>query len=336
MKIKKLFCAVFIAAMLSVMMSAAMAGTDEAMNDWMREWCPKAVKAFRPVNLDCTDQGIRMEVVSAGFKKANELYVIYSLEDTEGDRISEMTDAIFEVDYADNCSWEGYIANALADSESNQVFFGECYKFNFSKKPRDQELTVSMRQFYPSRETAVDLLPIYRQYGSQAEAVSAPANAANYCNYDPTVKNSLPDSLRVLSNNVPEIPIADHVTLSGIGIVDGFLHVQLHLTDCGTSYIDGCYYRPVFARCELYDIDDENTFEKYTDTARMIGGIDTIAWGSQPDDIYMPEYLEFVFTVDSELTDAQVFTANIINVDPPVLGDWEVTIPLKMIQKAKK
>ena len=86
----------------------------------------------------------------------------------------------------------------------------------------------------------------------------------------------------------------------------------------------------------MYDIDDENTFEKYADAARMIGGIDTIAWGSQPDDIYMPEYLEFVFTVDSELTDAQVFTANIINVDPPVIGEWKVTIPVKMIQKGKK
>ncbi len=332
---KKLsFSVVFVVILLFMLMATALAVTNDAFNDWLYQWWPEAATAFRPVNLSCEDQGIRMEIVSAVLNTNDDLYVTYSLEDPEQNRISEYTDPEFDIDYDGLPFEDGYLSSALKDPDSSKVFFSVHYIYKTHTDPKARELTASLQYIAPGPETAtVDLLPLYRQYAGRAESVSAPENAQAYSCYDAGKTGTLPDSIHVLNNNVPEIPLAKHVTLSGIGMVDGFLHVQFHLTDCPTMQVDNYMYRPVYAYPELYDKDDEDGYMKYLNTSRMIGGIDTVAWGSQPGDPTIPEWLEYIYTVDSDLTDAQVFTANVRLNEPPITGNWKVQIPLRMIRK---
>ncbi len=42
---------------------------------------------------------------------------------------------------------------------------------------------------------------------------------------------------------------------------------------------------------------------------------------------------EYIFKVDSELTEKQILEAEIAHPEPPIMGMWSVVIPVRLIQK---
>ena len=95
-----------ILAMVTVLLLGtftAFAATNERVNTWLYEFWPEAATALMPANTSSVKEGIRLELVSAEVQD-DELTMVFSLEDLEGDRIGPDTtvDATMEWEYVES------------------------------------------------------------------------------------------------------------------------------------------------------------------------------------------------------------------------------------------
>ena len=90
---KKKISLAFILAMVLLVacIATAVAGAiNEDFNAWLYQVWPEAALKLMPVNMTCENQGIRMELISAAAEDTD-VYLIFSMQDLEGDRINEST-----------------------------------------------------------------------------------------------------------------------------------------------------------------------------------------------------------------------------------------------------
>ena len=372
---KKKISFAFILAMILVAacVATAVAGaTNEAFNAWLYNIWPEAALKLMPVNMSCTDNGIRMKVESAT-ADGSDIYIVYSLEDLEGGRLNGSLEGIdvgsvfssmeenaplmqIETEDPDNpFSWEYdgetaqetgmMLSDPLYTFGENKISYGFHLQYNTDNLPKDGTILIRAGDIWFKKHTVLDLLPLYRQYAGQAKTMPVPEGAS---------KPGIPGLTQVLdSSNSPEIPVADHIYLSGIGMVDGRLHVQYHLVDCDVVYKEyhdedqrTITYYPVDHWVWLYDADEAEGYDakgKYP--MRQIGwgseyldhsteGWQEAALARDPDQKW-ERWVEYVFNIDGEPTEDQVFTADIQSMlMPPVLGEWELEVPLRLITKA--
>ena len=341
-----------LALLLVLFIATAIAGaTNEAFNTMLYENFPGLATLLMPVNRTCEDQGIRMELLSA-VAKGNEMLLTFSLEDLEGDRIDRYTDAGLNIDFDNGdagMNYSGTMSPAYDDEDTHKVRFINEMEFDSLPAPRDGQIKATMETIWPRRYSDVDLLPLLGEYGSLAEAMPAPENAIAYAGYkdhqfmiclseyieDPWV---IPDTLRVLSpGRMPEIPLTDGISLSGIGMVDGRLHVQMHYTDLSErEAFDGeekVTYYPWEIWITLRDLTDEDAVgpaKKYRKENLLDGGITQLYWEENGE-----TWEEDIFTPGSALTEEQFFAAEITETLEPVFGHWEVTFPLRLIRRTE-
>ena len=122
-------------------------------------------------------------------------------------------------------------------------------------------------------------------------------------------------------------------------MVDGLMHIQLHITvpkevsipgtaENGWKTVD---YVPCSAWIELYDTetgfdaDDQNRRQD-----KLPGGISTLYW--EAEGAGGERWEEIILTPDSEPEETQTFTAEIIESSVPISGDWRIKIPMRTIQ----
>ena len=123
-------------------------------------------------------------------------------------------------------------------------------------------------------------------------------------------------SLLVLNtNNSLEIPVIDGVTLTGIGIVDGALHVQIRYTDIHHTDNHG------FLR-----LSDKNG-ASYDESIRK-QELGHVSWFGENFD----SWEEYIFDAYPEDLSQIVLQGEFTTAAPAVEGDWHVTFPLSVIQ----
>ena len=341
-----------LALVLVLFIATAIAGmTNEAFNTFLYETFPELATLLMPVNMSCEDQGIRMELLSAAAKE-NETLVTFSLEDLEGDRLDGYTDTMLslEFDTDDDVGCAGSFSPGFYDEETHKVLFINETEYDSDLVlKKGGNLRASLHEIWPRRYHTVDLLPLLGEYGSRAEAMPAPENAIAYAGYrdhqfmiclSEYIEDSwvIPDTLRVLSPGcMPEIPLTDGISLSGIGMVDGRLHVQMHYTDLSErEAFDGeekVTYYPWEIWITLRDLTDEDAVgpaKKYRKENLLDGGITQLYWEENGE-----TWEEDIFTPGSALTEEQFFAAEITETLEPIFGHWEVTFPLRLIRRAE-
>ena len=337
-------------ALLLLCLAMAVAGaTSETVNGWLYQQWPRLATLLMPVNMSCEDQGIRMEVISA-VAEGNEVLINYSMQDLEGNRIDENSSAYFDMIYAGTNNYNGGGYDSVYDPEEKKLYASTCLNTETAIDPQDRNVILYTDLLENARKTTVDLLPLLKQYGNQAEAVPVPENAVACTGYqdgefwsvwgDIDSTWTIPDSLRVLDQSrSPEIRLSDHVFLSGIGMVDGLMHIQLHITVPKEVSIPGTAengwktveYVPCSAWIELYDTetgfdaDDQNRRQD-----KLPGGISTLYW--EAEGAGGERWEEIILTPDSEPEETQTFTAEIIEASVPISGDWRIKIPMRTIQ----
>ena len=288
-------------ALLLLCLAMAVAGaTSETVNGWLYQQWPRLATLLMPVNMSCEDQGIRMEVISA-VAEGNEVLINYSMQDLEGNRIDENSSAYFDMIYAGTNNYNGGGYDSVYDPEEKKLYASTCLNTETAIDPQDRNVILYTDLLENARKTTVDLLPLLKQYGNQAEAVPVPENAVactgyqdgEFCSVWGDIDSiwTIPDSLRVLDQSrSPEIRLSDHVFLSGIGMVDGLMHIQLHITVPKEVSIPGTAengwktveYVPCSAWIELYDTetgfdaDDQNRRQD-----KLPGGISTLYWEAE-------------------------------------------------------
>ena len=346
---KKKISFAFILAMILLLAFAATAiagSVNEDFNAWLYRIWPEAATTLMPVNMSCENNGIRLEIISA-VADGEELYITYSMEDLEKDRLNTECSPVMYVDDARSYDWESSFEQPIRDEATGKIIFGEHFTYNGNITAADNVLNAHIHSFISHGQTAlVDLFPYLEQFGSEVKTATVPEGAGTLWRADvyaeQDIENrsgSVPASTQVINPAYSrEIRLADTVFLSGIGMVDGRLHVQLHFVDHQKrtigEYLDTVSYRPDETEVLLRDKDSETWYdEKYLVQDLPGGAVCGIGWGTQPDDPQTPEYAELIFAADADnlSPDMQDFLVDISQA-VPVVGGWSAEIPVRLIR----
>ena len=346
---KKKISFAFILAMILLLAFAATAiagSVNEDFNAWLYRIWPEAATTLMPVNMSCENNGIRLEIISA-VADGEELYITYSMEDLEKDRLNTECSPFMYVDDARSYDWESSFEQPIRDEATGKIIFGEHFTYNGNITAADNVLNAHIHSFISHGQTAlVDLFPYLEQFGSEVKTATVPEGAGTlwradvYAEQDVEKRSgSVPADTQVINPAYSrEIRLADTVFLSGIGMVDGRLHVQLHFVDHQKrtigEYLDTVSYRPDETEVLLRDKDSETWYdEKYLVQDLPGGAVCGIGWGTQPDDPQTPEYAELIFAADADnlSPDIQDFLIDISQA-VPVVGGWSAEIPVRLIR----
>jgi hypothetical protein len=235
---KKLsFSIVFIIAILLIGTVTALAAGVEDINAMLYKLWPEAARALRPLNLSVENDGIRLDVISATLSD-DHLLITYSLTDLKGNRINDKTKCstlIMNPMMSETSSSDKMIS---FDVTNHQAVFATYYEYSSMEYPESVTFgDAGMIHFtvdgVTNPETIVlDLWPLMKNQDYNVESVPGPDDpfVLNVISNDEnTKKGKIPNVLNP-ANNL-HIPITKDIELSGIGWVDGMMHVQIHVSD---------------------------------------------------------------------------------------------------------
>ncbi len=261
-----------------------------------------------PVNLASEKQGLRVKVVS-GYVSGMECYFVISIEDLEGKYRGCDVSPSYVCDIA---SFSSYSIMPLYESkEENKTVYLFVPELNKPVTYEDRTITTGIESIRADQFKAVDLLPLLQQYGKTVEGVEQPQLDW----YPGSSKPAAPKELKVLDYEQPlDIPLYENVTLSGIGWIDGQLHVQFHNTG-NSSYHKGNAIYGTWRVWNYGNVDDK----EYS----------PLRWRMNNDNY--AEWEEYVYDVKPDETEGLELGTR-ISVLKEVLDDgWTVEIPLKAV-----
>lgn len=328
--------AVVFVLVLSLGIVTALAAANETVNAWLYDFWPEAATTLMPAHTSCERDGIRLALSSASVRD-NVLTVEFTLEDLEGDRISEITEA--EIRMIDE-----YVERRF-DPERKQLVCTWTRELQEGELEKMEDLELEIGWLQDHTHLEVDLFPLLAQYGSSARYTAAPEDMKALAGYAMHGRE-----VEVLDwNNSAEVQLSEHVRLSGIGIRDGVLHVQFHYPEHNMitmrvfrdhtgdprydeSYegADRIYTYPPYTCWVLLDSREANR-----QLLREAG------WGYGSEELpipqtdmtaNMPEWDEFFFTAENGLEDATSLIAEIHDYSLPIAGGWDIRIPTRLIK----
>lgn len=267
---------------------------------------PALAQRFKPVQLSCEDNGIRMEVVAAAVQGGTaEAYI--ALRDLEGDRVDETCD-LFDswrfhtpFDSINTCRLESF------DPETRTALFyvrmstlnGEDIRTDNSK------ITFSVGEFLSGKQTieGVDLQGVLEDL-DPAPATQFPTSIRGGDGLG--IGFSLPPILCLVPAEEPLMTPVDGIEITGAGYVDGRLHIQ-------------AYYRDIFRADNhgfLYFL-DENGQE-------VCSTLSLLLWDSEQ----TGSYQEYIFDIPPEALAAYSLWGDFYTGSLLTEGSWQVTFPL--------
>ena len=186
---------------------------------------PELAQRFVPVQMWDEDQGIRMEVVSASIQ-GNEAQVYITMQDLEGDRIDATTDLFDSYNIWTNAgSSIGHCEKVGFDEETGIITY--LITITDDKEIETGKVTFSVREFIGQKEYYEDIeIPIplteAEEY-PQTMTVSLKGAGGHWRDYvdfnDHEAKVLMPGP------GDERFPV-EGMELTGLGYVDGLLHIQ--------------------------------------------------------------------------------------------------------------
>ena len=349
-------------ALLILCLATAVAGAaSEQFNTWLYRIWPEAAMKLMPVNMSSESQGIRMEVISA-VNEGSEVYVTFSMKDLEKNRITRDTQAYASARSGSAGTLVSQQAEPLYQPDDQTMVFGQRIRFDDSLQ-ENRTLLFYVDSLVPIQEQETDLMPLYRQYAAEAKSMPVPENAKAfrvaspdeirrsgeggadpdslseedlaYLRFSNLRETTIPEEMHVLdSRSGPEIPLAEGITLSGIGMADGLLHVQIHMSNYWQLNAPGLDH---FADpwISLYDAEANEIYTskvQYTGPDKLPNGISYLRWNEFLENGRVDYWEEMIFAVDGEPAEAQKLLANIFIYDKAVSGWWQADIPVRLIR----
>ncbi|MGN0477876.1 MAG: DUF4179 domain-containing protein [Hominenteromicrobium sp.] len=262
---------------------------------------PAAAQYFKPVNQSCEDNGIRMTVDSV-YLSENAASFHISLQDLTGDRIDETTDlldsyTLYSVfDYSTSCKLIQYNRQTRTAKFLVSIFAPDGHPIEGDK------LTFSLRRFLSGKQefegelSGIDLTDVTRS----SRTISAELRGWNGCRPHSDRFTALPPGEPLYS------PVSG-VDVTGLGYVDGKLHIQL------------CY-------ADVLQTDNHGYIWLQTADGTKISDIGS---GSFWDDKRKNCYEEYIFDVDPEQLASCTVYGYFVTCDALTEGNWEITFALE-------
>ena len=201
---------------------------EESIRIKLEEEAPGLSDKLVPINASSEKNGLRVEVIS-GYVSGKDGYFMISLEDPEGKYTDYTFDPWFESDATTTSGTEWF---SISENEAeNRVIYLYHPKYSSPVQNTNQTVMAGVKSVSLGQDKEVDLLPLLEEYGKTVEGVKRPAQVLRKSQRQAAV----PKDLKVLDYTQPlDVPLFGDVCLSGIGWIDGRLHVQFHNT--GISY----------------------------------------------------------------------------------------------------
>lgn len=255
---------------------------------------PSVAQTFKPVRKSCEDNEVRMEVISADIQGDEADFYI----SVQGDMIDETTD-LFD-SYNIRCPFDsvGHVSfSDFDDSTKTARFIVNIRTMNGEEIPKSK-ITFSVREIIFAKhefEGAVDGVDLSEvpKNPPVTDNINFRGGSGNY----ESITN-------ILAPNSPIAEITDGVSVTGIGYIDGKLHVQTYYEDILKTDNHGYVY--------LVDKNNRRIGEDFADIS---------FW----DDDRKGSYDEKVFDIEySELENYSLY-GKFCTSDGYKSGDWEVT-----------
>lgn len=267
---------------------------------------PTVAQVIKPVNLSCTDNGIKMEVLSAAIYE-NEAAIYVSLQDlTDENRIDGTTD-LFD-SYRINRSFDSSAScNRVSfDEESKTAIFLITVSQWNNKKIGGDKITFYFTQFLSNKNifegelTNLDLKSVGKAEKTQ--------NPTDFCGGGG--KDFDYESLPYLDYLVPieggVLSPVDGVEITNIGFIDNKLHIQLY-----------------FDKNLMYDN------HGYIDMLDSAGNRAENFCASFWNDDKTGAYSEFIYDITPEEISNYRARGNLVTCKSLHKGNWQVTFPLE-------
>lgn len=246
--------AAMMAAMLAVFLLATPVMASEPIQDLMYQVSPEMAARFTPIRESDTDNGIKMEVVSASIHGST-AEICISFEDLEGDRLTEQSMAEqFHTQFTGlknlmSGSWGGTIRDVDFDEETGKLILVLERTFSFYDEQEQRNLTVqelfdgkmtlsvdSLYEFVeqpevtvPSALTGNEVITVTVDRGKPTDRpVEVPFDGfgSGSVSGDPWLSQETYD---LLEPGEAVYEVTEALSITGIGYAEDQLHVQTRI-----------------------------------------------------------------------------------------------------------
>ena len=268
---------------------------------------PSIAQKLKPVQMSCVDNGIKMEVISANVTDT-EAQVYVSLEDLEGDRVDETTDLFDSYDIRRPFDSTATCSMINFDDETGIATFLIQIEWNNARKVTGSKVTFSLREFLSNKQNYqgyLDNLNLSEVTEAKETITNVEIRGSSYLYEDQELLSE--DSLYLKPNNsgVTESPV-NGVKITGIGYIDGKLHIQMYFENIRD-----------FDNHGWISVVDKNGVEN-------VGEQSVSFW----DDSEIGSYEELVYDISPEELKSCRLRCFFVTTDTITRGDWEVTFEL--------
>lgn len=191
---------------------------------------PELAQRFVPVQMWDEDQGIRMEVVSASIQD-NEAQIYITMQDMEGDRIDATTDLYDSYHIWTNASISiGHCSKVGYDEETGIITY--LITITDDKAIETGKVTFSVREFIGQKQYYEDIeIPILLTEAEMTpQTMTAVLRGASGNGQSVTGFDDRAAKVLVPGPADERFPV-EHMQFTGMGYVDGALHIQMAAPD---------------------------------------------------------------------------------------------------------
>ncbi len=284
----------------------AMAASIPTFYDMLYAVSPSTAQFFRPVQLSCEKNGIRMEVVAA-YIHENTAEIYISLQDLEAARFDETIDLFDSYSINTPFACIGHCRLSDYDPDTQTATFLVTIEQMEGQNIIGDKLTFSIREFLSNKETYARILEDVcldsLTLTSDTQTVQPRGRSGSGLAKDYIRSNTVLRTAGSISSPVPG------VTVTGIGYVDGNLHVQVYYED-------------------IFKTDNHGSIALFhSETGEQIPCSGTISFF---DDAREGSYEDYIFPEISAdaLGDYELY-GTFVTSQGPVEGNWSVTFPLE-------
>lgn len=279
----------------------AMAAVDSLYEQLYRV-APGIAQYFRPVRMADEDKGIRMEVASQ-LVEGDTARVLLSLTDTTGHRIDDTTDLYDSYDIRTPHGMEGHCERAGYDEKTGTASFLVTLKRVDGKAIAGDKITFSVGCFLSGKHAYEDIaIPV----NLSMEAREKPARTVGLSGGSMLAFGY---EAKVLKEEAPyDVFPVKGIELTGLGLVDGRLHVAVRIEDRLKNDNHGFFYLKD-ARGKVIRA-GQNCYYYETQSGRRV------------------DYIEDIFDVPVEILKGCTLYGSFYTADQCTEGNWQVTFPL--------
>lgn len=287
-----------------------LAATVEPIYNFMYLVSPTIAQLFMPVHKSDEDNGVKMEVISA-YIHDNVAEIYIAMQDLTGNRIDGTTD-LFDsysinrpFDSSAHCKRVGY------DESTGTVTFLITIEEWGNKEIAGDKITFTVKEFLSHKKTYEDVeIPVFFSAVGAAKETHKPSHIRG---------GSGPDFKQLFDREnavalVPSAPISgfpvEGIDLTGMGYIDGKLHIQTAVTNNLENDNHGFFY--------LEDKDGNRIDYSYS-----------FSFVNQDERVGQIDYSDYVFDVPQSEISSYTLYGFFVTSGMITKGNWKVTFPLE-------